>query len=305
MARDTRGERSRTAARRPRPRRWLVAAVLVFGFAATGCAGGADAESPQKPPAPPLAAEIVQLRRDQVLERVAVALENRGPAEVIVESLLVRIPGFDAGGVVPKDSRIPPTHVVHLPWPYGTVRCGDESAPTVGPAAVTLRVHTATDPTARPVQLVAADPDGLLQSIADRTCTVERLRREIDLRWGERWRAVRTADGVVIRGTLEARLLAPEPKAITDMAGAIMYGMRPDTSAGPVPHPLAELTPQRPQAAIPVEAYASRCDGHTIGEIKKPYEFLVWVSSPGEEPVALTPDVGQPTKEALRKVCAF
>lgn len=296
-------KRGRTAA--PWPPRRLVAAVLAFGLAVTSCAGGAGTGSQQVPPAPPLNAEIVQLRRDQVLERVEVALENRGPAEVIVESLLVRVPGFDAGGAVPKESRIPPTNVVNLPWPYGTVRCGETSAPTVGPATVALRVHTATDPTSRPVQLVAADPDGLLQSIADRTCTVERLRREIDLRWGDRWRAEQTADGVVIHGTLEARLLAPEPKAITDMAGAIMYGMRPDTSAGPVPDPLAELTSQRPQAAIPVEAYASRCDGHTIGEIKKPYEFLVWVSSPGEEPVALTPDVGQPTKDALRKVCAF
>jgi len=297
--------RARSGHGTARPRLRALAAVLAFGAALTGCAGGAGAESPQTPPAPPLAAEIVQLRRDQVLQRVEVALENRGPAVVMVESLLVHIPGFAAGGPVPKDSRIPPTHVVNLPWPYGTVRCGETSSPTVGPATVTLRVHTATDPTSRPVRLVAADPDGLLQSIADRTCTVERLRREIDLRWGDRWRLEQTPDGEVVRGTLEARLLSPEPKAITDMAGAIMYGMRPDTSAGPAPDPLAELTPQRPRASIPVEAYASRCDGHTIGEIKKPYEFLVWVSSPGAEPVALTPDVGQPTKDALRKVCAF
>jgi hypothetical protein len=54
-----------------------------------------------------------------------------------------------------------------------------------------------------------------------------------------------------------------------------------------------------------VLAYAGRCTGHVIGEIKQPYAFLVWVGRPGEEPVAVTPAIGQPTKDALRLVCAF
>jgi len=54
-----------------------------------------------------------------------------------------------------------------------------------------------------------------------------------------------------------------------------------------------------------VRAFAARCDGHTIGEIKKPYEFLVWVGAPGGTPVAVTPQVDVPTKDALREVCAF
>lgn len=234
-----------------------------------------------------------------------VALENTGPTDVVVERLGVRIPGFRSGGPVPKDSLIPPAQVVNLPWTYGTVRCGDTGAPSVGRPVVTVRVHTDRDPVARTVRLVAKDPGGLLQGIAARTCTVERLRREVDLRFGDDWRPEQTPRGVVLHGTLQARLMTGQPKTITAMQGAIMYGLRPDVSAGPAPEPLAVLTPGQPEALIPVEAYAARCDPHTIGEIKKPYAFLVWISSPGTEDVALTPEIGQGTKDALREACAF
>jgi len=85
-----------------------------------------------------------------------------------------------------------------------------------------------------------------------------------------------------------------------------MYGLAPDESAGAAPDPLASLTPAQPDARVPVMAYAARCDGHTKGEIKKPFEFLVWVGPPGDdEPVAVTPEVGDATKLALRQICAF
>jgi hypothetical protein len=284
-----------------------AAAVPVLLLGLLGSLGAcADTPAEPEPPAPSLVAEIVQLRRDQVLERVEVALENVGDAEVVVTSLLVRVPGFRSGGPVAKDSQIPAQQVVNLPWTYGTVRCDDSSMPpTVGRAVVVLRVSTGAGQPARRVRLVAGDPSGLMQQIADRTCTVQRVRREVGLAFDDRWRAEDTPDGVVLHGILRARLLVDEPRTVSEVAGAIMYGLRPDASAGPVADPLADLTPGRREVAIPVETYAARCTPHTIGEIKKPYEFLVWVSAPEGEPVAVTPDVGRATKDALRQACAF
>jgi hypothetical protein len=156
------------------------------------------------------------------------------------------------------------------------------------------------------VRLAADDEAGLLRAIAVRACRVEQVSREVELAFGPDWRLERGDGGQdSLHGTLEARLLVDEPRDVTQVAGAIMYGLQPDDSAGPVPDPLAELTPADPTGSIPVRAYAARCDGHTIGEIKKPYEFLVWVAVPGEEPFAVTPQVGDATKVALRKVCAF
>jgi len=278
------------------------AAAVMLALTLASC-GGTDPQ-PRRP-APPLAAEIVQLRRDQVLERVEVALENTGRERVVVERLRVRVRGYDSGRAIPKDSPIPPDQVVNLPWPYGTVRCPAGTPPVVGRAIVTLHVHTERDFTSRRVRIVAKDPGGLLAAIARRTCTVAQVAREVSLRFDDGWRVEREGDDVTIHGTLEARLLVDEARTITQVAGAIMYGLRPDESAGPVQDPLATLTPSAPEASIPVRAFAARCDGHTIGEIKKPYEFLVWVGAPGGTPVAVTPQVDLPTKDALRKVCAF
>lgn len=283
-------------------RRLGIIGAVALALTIASC-GGSDPQ-PRRA-GPPLAAEIVQLRRDQVLERVEVALQNTGSERVIVESLRVHIRGFGAGRAIPKDSLIPPDQVVNLPWPYGRVRCPADGPPSVGRAVVTLRVHTDSEPTSTRVRVLATDPGNLLPAIARRTCTVAQVAREVDLHFSDTWRAEQGRDGVTIHGTLLARLRVDEPRTITQLAGAIMYGLRPDESAGPVQDPLASLTPGAPDAAIPVRAYAARCDGHTIGEIKKPYEFLVWVGPPGGTPVAVTPVVDGPTKEALRQVCAF
>jgi hypothetical protein len=272
--------------------------------AATGCAdsdAGADATN-----GPKLSAEIVQLRRDQVLERVEVSLHNTSGGPVTVDRLRVDMPGFRSMPAVVKDSPIAAGLVVNLPWTYGEVQCRPSRAPEVGRATVHLRVHTETQPALVDVVLPGRDPDQLLQRIADRTCLVERVNREVSLRFDDTWTLGREDGRKVLRGTLLAHLDTDQPRDVSEVAGAIMYGLLPDESAGRAPDPLASLTPDAPDARVPVIAYAARCDGHVKGEIKKPYEFLVWVGPPGDdEPVAVTPEVGDPTKLALRKVCAF
>ncbi len=277
----------------------LVGLVVLSG----ACGGGSGPEPASADVR--LVAEIDQLRADQVADRVQVGLVNSGDETVVVDSLHVRIPGFRSPKAVRKDSPVVPRVPVNLRWPYGEVACGTDAAPEVGSPVVTLRAHTERDPTRRTVRLTATDPQGVLQRIADRACAVERLTRDVALEFEDIWRPERAPDGVVLHGRLTARLRGDAPREISEVRGAILYGLRPDESAGPVPSPLAVLTSERREASIPVAAYAARCDGHTIGEIKKPYEFLVWVAAPGEEPVAVTPAVGQPTKDALRLACSF
>lgn len=284
--------------------RRAAAGALALTFAVAACSG-VEAERESNRSEPRLAAEIVQLRRDVPLERIQVSLNNIGAGEVVVERLLVRVPGFVAGAGVRKDSSIPPGQVVNLPWSYGTVRCDAADRPSVGRPVVRLRVHTGIDPTPHDVRLVAQDPSGLLTRIAVRACTVRGIAREVDLRFGSRWRRERRQTGVVLHGTLEARLLIGRPRNVTQLAGAIMYGLQVDEPTGEPSVPLAALTRAQPRATIPVTFFAARCDGHTIGEIKKPYEFLAWVAAPGGEEFAVTPQLDQGTKDALQEVCAF
>jgi hypothetical protein len=287
----------------PRP---AAVGVLLVLLALLAACGGSDPEPRQPGDDVSLAATIVQLRRDQVLQRVEVALENTGRSDVVVERLRLTVKGFAPAPAVPKDSPIPAGQVVNLPWTYGTPRCGPDGAPDVGRPTVTVQVRAGAGQEPRTVRLGADDEAGLMRAIAVRACRVQQVSREVELAFGPDWRLERGDGGQdSLHGTLEARLLVDEPRDVTQVAGAIMYGLQPDDSAGSVPDPLARLTLADPSASIPVRAYAARCDPHTIGEIKKPYEFLVWVAVPGEEPFAVTPQVGDATKVALRKVCAF
>src|SRR5215218_4245752 len=97
-----------------------IGLAFVSVAAATGCAdsdAGADATD-----GPTLSAEIVQLRRDQVLERVEVSLHNTSGEPVTVDRLRIDMPGFRAMPGVPKDSPIAAGLTVNLPWTYGDVR---------------------------------------------------------------------------------------------------------------------------------------------------------------------------------------
>jgi hypothetical protein len=271
----------------------LGLALLLAACDGTGPDAGAD-------PAPSLSAEMVQLRRDEVLERVEVALHNTGRAEVVVDRLALRVPGFRPPGPVPKDSPIPPGRVVNLPTPYGEVRCRHGGA-RVGRPVVILRLHTATRPEPRRLVLTARDPGGLLARIAERECTERQVAREVRLGFGDSWRRERTPGGVVLHGTLEARLEADAPRDVTQVAGTVIYALAAD--GAPVEGPLARLTPARREASVPVTVSVSRCDGHARGETKKPYEFLVWVAPPGGAEVAVTPAVDDSARAAFQAVC--
>jgi hypothetical protein len=248
---------------------------------------------------------VVQLRRDQVLNRIEITVSNRGRQPITVDRLQVRIRGYRGGPPIAKDSPIPAGLEVNLPWEYGEVACPEDGAPTPGAAVVAMRLHVGEQEPVD-VRLRASDPDDLVRRIAERTCTVRRIAEEVDLRLGDKWQLDRVDGQKVLHGTLRATLLVDEPRDISEIAGAIMYGFRPDDTRGPVPDPLASLERVGDTADIPVLTYAGRCDGHVKGEIKKPYEFLVWVGPPGDdEPVAVVPEVGEATKLALRQVCAF
>jgi hypothetical protein len=280
---------------------WVVAIIALGGIA--GCNDDSSSAATPAAAKPSLGAEVVQLRRDVVLQRVEVTVENHGGSAVMVERIGLAVPGFEIPGPLRKDEPLPAGSVVNLPIPYDGVTCPADGPPQVGVPRVTLQVRQGDDPESQTVRVKARDADGLLERIATRACAVERVADAVDLRFDDRWRLEKTADGDVLHGTLRATLLEGGPRTISMVAGAVMYGLRPDT---PTADPLASLTPDHPEARIPVVAYTARCSGHAIGEIKQPYAFLVWVSEPGQdEDLAVNPTVDDPTKQALRQICAF
>lgn len=293
-------------------RRVSLIAALCLALLVGACGGGpSDSEEPAAAGLPSVSAEVIQLRRDEVLERVEIAVENRGSEEVVVEQLMLRVPGFLSAGPVAKDSPVPPGQVVNLPTPYGEVRCTADDTARVGRPVVTMRLHTATDPRSRRVVLTPRDTGGVLRRIAGSACTARRLAREVDVRFGPDWRKERTTPdaageggGVVVYGTLEATLRIDEPRNLTQVAGTVIYSLRPQAPGSTVDEgALAALTPEDPVASIPVSVSLSRCDGHARAETKQPYAFLVWLAPPGGEETAVNPLVDDAARAAFQAVC--
>ena len=265
----------------------------------TGC-GASDPQPPPAPrSAPALSAEIVQLRRDEALQRVEVGITNDAKVPVEIQTIDLQVPGYTGGGPQAKNEPLPPGQVVNLPTPYGEVSCPDSGDVQVGEPVVVVQVRRASDPTSYTVRLTPTDPRRLVHGIAASTCLAKRLTSEVALSFGP-WRQSGSGDDTVLHGTLHARLEADTPFDVTQLAGTVIFDLLPaDASAAP----LAHLTPASRTADIPVLLRQARCDGHARGEIKKPYAFLVWLGPPGGEQRAVNPPVADRDTAAFEAVC--
>ncbi len=276
-----------------------VATGCALALLVTGC-GGSD-PAPQPPPrsAPELSAELVQLRRDEVLQRVEVGITNHAKVPVEIQTIDLRVPGYSGGGPQAKDEPLPPGQAVNLPTPYGEVTCPDTGDVQVGEPTVVVQVRRVSDPTSYTVELTPTDPRNLVRGIATSTCLTQRLTRAVALSFGP-WRRSGSGDATVLHGILHARLTADTPYDVTQLAGTVIFDLLPgDPSASP----LAHLTPAARRADIPVRLRQSRCDGHAVGEVKKPYAFLVWLGPPGGEQRAVNPPVADRDAAAFEAVC--
>ncbi len=119
----------------PRPTGRSARAVLTLAVglvalsALAGCDGDSTSGATPAAAKPSLGAEVVQeLRRDVVLQRVEVTVENHGDSDVMVERLGLSVPGFQIPGPLRKDEPLLAGSVVNLPVPYDAV-CG--ARPTV------------------------------------------------------------------------------------------------------------------------------------------------------------------------------
>lgn len=280
------------------------AAVLAVLLSAVALPATACSQAPAVPrarPAPALSAQVVQLRRDEVLQRVQVAITNAAAVPVRIQTVELLVGGYTGSGAQPADEPLPPGQVVNLPTPYGEVSCPTTGPVEVGEPLVVVQVRRETDDTSYTVRLRPSDPRGVLRSIAQTSCRLRALASQVSLSFGP-WRQERGKAGTVLVGTLVARLLGETAYTLTQLAGSVVFDLLP---VGPVRDPLARLTPDRRTVRLPVRLRAARCDAHTRGEIKKPYAFLVWVGRPGTTPYAVNPQVSDRDAAAFEAVCTL
>jgi hypothetical protein len=252
--------------------------------------------------APRVSVQVVQLRRDEVLGRVELAVHNTGTGDLVVDRLRLTVEGFTGGGWVPKSSPVPVGQVVNLPTAYGVARCPATGQARVGAIALELRVHTAADPRPRTVRVTPTRSRPLLTRLLRSLCLDERLRSEVALSFGPRWRPEGSGAELRLHTTLEAALAPGSPaRDITQVGGSVIYDLAAETTATPY----ARLDSAHPTASVPVVVRAARCTAHAKGETKQPYRFLVWLGGPGAEGRAVELPVRLSDRRQLRAVCAL
>ncbi len=291
----------------PRPR-WPVTVAVVLGLVLTGCAGedagddaSTDARSRRRrwPPTSSSSGATRCWNAWRSASRTPVTPRSSSRA------CTSGCPASRVAGRWPRTRRSGPDWRSTCRGPTATSAAASDDAPRVGRPVVTLRVTTASDPDPRGSGCSPARDEGWCSGSptgpAPSSGSGGRSTCGSPTPGGQRRR--RTAWSCTERCKRGCWATSPGPSPRWRARSCTACASTPRPARWPTRWRCSAPTGRRRE--IPVEAYAARCDPHTIGEIKKPYEFLVWVGAPGEEAFAVTPEVGQATKDALRLACAF
>jgi hypothetical protein len=263
---------------------WLLLLVTM----ATACSNAGDGTSTSDEGAR-LSAALQQYREDEVKHIVKIQLTNTGSSDVVVSQLRLAWPGLRSSATAP-DYPLGAGQEAALPVPYSEASCprGSTGPPAEHPVAIaTIRSGTGE----REVRLTPTDTEGVLARIWTADCRRQALDAAVDVRFGDTWAPTVVAGVPGLEGTIEVRRKdAPADVSVTGISGSVLLDIVPVGEAG---DPLLRLGPGQPAGELPVAVTTShRCDGHAIGESKKPYEFNVQVALGGDAPgpVTITPD---------------
>ena len=259
--------------------------ALVTAAALPSC-GGAQ---PAAPAQLGFAADVQQFRRDAERRVVQVALTNVAPNAVTVEQLALSTPGFVEMPPTPTDTVLRPGERTNFPVPHGDTHCDAEA--TVSPAVALVTVRTA-DGARSTISLSLASGEEDLERVRAKDCTQQAVRRAVRLAL-EDWRLEQDAGEHVLRGVLRlSRGDTTEAVAVDGFGGNVLYTIR---AAGPASAPLVTLPAGQPEAVLPVEVRATRCDPHALAESKQSYVFRLYLvvgTAPAEQTAVRADEAG-------------
>ena len=280
-----------------------VALAGIAGIAAVQAGHDGDGGASVTAPAPPsLTAEVKQNRRDEIKRGLQVSLTNAGPGAVTVEAVQLQTPALGRTAPSDRETDLSPGQRVNVATTYGEVHCGKAGEASAGPVTVLMRARVGAADWA-PVRLALPERSELLDRIVGTECRLQRLDSQVSVRVGDDWATGGAHGAVVLQADLELELRdTSRVIEVTQVAGSIMYDVRPvDRDA----RPLARLDEGSRNADVALSFSLARCDPHTRAEIKKPYEFVMWLTVDGGEEQALVFSPDAEGQKLLRKVCAF
>ncbi|TFV62185.1 hypothetical protein E4P41_08020 [Geodermatophilus sp. DF01-2] len=260
-------------------RRTALVAVALLCAACSGAEGGAVPRSaagttsatPALPAVPGIAAEVVRLRTDAVVDgQVHVRVTGTGEEPFTVTGVAIDSPGFAPLPPSALTAAFEPGRAIDLRTSYGEPVCAAE----VGPVAAWLTLIR-PDGTVEEVRVPLAGDD--LDAVHREECAVASLRAAAEV--GLTGLAA-TAESVT--GTVVLTRVGDDDRAVTvvDARRSIVL----DVAVDGLP---MELEPGEERTAAEVEFTAASCEPHVLAETKQPFVFPLAVAVGNAEPVPL------------------
>ncbi|ANY05129.1 hypothetical protein [Pseudonocardia sp. HH130630-07] len=244
--------------------------VLLVGAVGVACTGPRD-------DAAGLSGTVMQYRSDIAARVLTVRLRAERPTTVQRVELVPG--GFGPSPAVTPAAGLGAGTTTDVRIPLGEPDCA------AGPGPSTARITVGDEP----VVIDLDDSYGAIAALHRGECAERAVRDRSDVVLHGPW--VRAGDRLT--GSLRLhRRAGTDPVAITELGGTTIFGMRPGAGAV-LPLTLAA----GPDAVLPVEILATRCDPHALAESKRATAFDVVATVAAEPPVRLT--VSPDDREAL------
>jgi hypothetical protein len=274
------------------------AAVLIAGLVVGIRAVGGSGDQPPDGPTVRLHATAEQWRTDEVNRQVAIALHNDTGVPVWVSRVDPVLPSFEGETGVDTKTLLPASQLrVDIPVPFGAGSC----LPTAAASHVVVVARPEGATRWQRVTVPLPHPNALLNKLLAIDCAAQRVQQSVTVKFGP-WRDLGPG-GVQGSLVIDRTAAATGTVAIREVDGNVMYRLTFKNKAVP----LAAVTAAAPHVEVPFVADPQRCDLHAFAEIKKPYEFPVWVSLDGAEPLTTTVPVDDDDRAALdtmlRRIC--
>ena len=269
-----------------------TAALLIVGLTvAVRAVVGTGDEAPDGPEVR-FHATAEQWRTDEVQRQLAIALHNDTGVPVWVSRVDPVLPSFEGETGVDTRTLLPASQLrVDIPVPFGTGSC----QPTAAASHVVVVARPEGATRWQRVTVPLPDPNPLLDKLLSIDCAAEHVRQSVTLKFGP-WRDLGPG-GVQGSLVIDRTAAATGPVEVREVDGNVMYRLTFSKAMPP-----ATVTAAAPHVEVPFVADPQRCDLHAFAEIKKPYEFPVWVSLAGAEPLTTAMPVDDDDRAALDKM---
>lgn len=255
-------------------RRWLAvlivaalavaAAVILFAPDRTEAPGTPPSTSAAPDAAPAMRVQAIVYRTDEAVGgRFRVKITNTGDERFEVLGVRLQSGGFEPVPLTTDPVRYAPGERTDIVTPYGKVRCAEGATADPAFAVMDVRVDGAVQRYEMPMESIY----DALDKLHRRECQAASIVDAVSVALADPLTPANVEGELVVptRIVFERRS-GQEPLVVSDVRGSVMYRLL-------APELPVTMAASDQSVEVSLTIVVARCDGHALGETKKPFAF--------------------------------